>query len=175
MKIYYAADTLPEVPSTALKHKVPNSIFLAGPTPRDFTKVESWREDAIKELNQLKFTGHLFIPETEGGGWHGNYNEQVLWEWRALGRAAATVFWVPRDLETLPGFTTNVEFGFMAVRFHDRLILGCPDGAPKTKYLKHIANHHDLFAGFLDLPTSSRIPIAITLEEALEIAVRRVT
>jgi hypothetical protein len=43
------------------------------------------------------------------------------------------VFWVPRDLVTFPGFTTNVEFGRYVGS--GRCIYGRPPGSPQTKYL----------------------------------------
>jgi hypothetical protein len=43
------------------------------------------------------------------------------------------VFWIPRDLVWLPGFTTNVEFG----RYigSGKCVYGRPDSAPKNRYL----------------------------------------
>ena len=38
------------------------SIFLAGPTPRS-NDIKSWREEAIKILEQLEFEGIVYIPE----------------------------------------------------------------------------------------------------------------
>jgi len=167
MKIVYAAQELP----VQIHHK---SIFLAGPTPRS-EEVQSWRGAAIDMLKTKGFDGHVVIPEADGGGWHGKYDEQVIWEWEALGKAACTIFWVPRNLETMPGFTTNVEFGFMAAAVPDRVVLGFPEGTPKTRYLQFIAEHPTEFSGRLNLPTSARIPVASTLEEAVEFAIQRVS
>ncbi|MDD4547330.1 MAG: hypothetical protein PHI05_01120 [Bacilli bacterium] len=41
-----------------------NSIFLAGPTPRDEDTI-SWRIEAIKYLRKRKFDGIVYIPEDE--------------------------------------------------------------------------------------------------------------
>jgi len=48
-------------------------------------------------------------------------------------RADLIVFWVPRELATMPAFTTNVEFG----EDYDscRCLYGRPAEAPKCRYL----------------------------------------
>ena len=118
---------------------VPNSIFLAGPTPRS-DEVKSWRPKALEILRGKGFTGHVFVPETDGWSWLGDYDRQVKWEWEALGKAACALFWVPRNLETMPGFTTNVEFGFMIALAPERVVLGSPEDAEKTRYLKSLCS-----------------------------------
>jgi len=136
MKVIYACQTLPKRKGPRV---VPDSIFLAGPTPRS-DDVTSWRPEALNILEDKQFEGHVFVPEAEGGGWHGVYEEQVHWEWDALSRAACVLFWVPRDLDTLPGFTTNVEFGFMSALVPERLVLGSPEQkTPKMRYLRQLA------------------------------------
>jgi hypothetical protein len=67
------------------------------------------------------------------GGWLGNYEKQTEWEYHHLHRASAVVFWVPRELETMPAFTTNVEFGYWVKSL--RCFYGRPPGSPKTRYL----------------------------------------
>ena len=61
------------------------------------------------------------------------YLDQVEWEHAGLEAATVIAFWVPRDLNTLPGFTTNVEFGRCVGS--GRIIYGRPDQAPKNRYL----------------------------------------
>jgi hypothetical protein len=61
------------------------------------------------------------------------YPNQVEWEFAGLEGSTVVAFWVPRDLETLPGFTTNVEFGRYVGS--GRCTYGRPDHAPKTRYL----------------------------------------
>lgn len=118
-------------PAQSLEELAPESIFLAGPTPRE-PEVRSWRPEAVDILERLGFTGDVLIPEP----FCDDFERQVAWEKEGLDSAAAIVFWVPRDLDTLPGFTTNVEFG----RYVDsgRSAYGRPEGAPKTKYLDWI-------------------------------------
>ena len=106
-------------------------IFLAGPTPRS-VDVKSWRPEAIKILRDLKFDGTVLIPEHKSSG-NFNYLNQVEWEWEGLEGCSKIVFWVPRDLKTMPAFTTNVEFGSY-VR-SGRVIYGRPDNSPKNDYL----------------------------------------
>jgi hypothetical protein len=106
------------------------SIFLAGPTPRS-KDVASWRPEALKLLEGFK--GVVIIPERRDGVWNVEYVVQAEWECGFLDGCGVVLFWVPRDLVSLPGFTTNVEFGrFVGVK---RCVYGRPVGAPKTRYL----------------------------------------
>jgi hypothetical protein len=53
------------------------------------------------------------------------------------------LFWIPRDLRTLPGFTTNVEFGLDVTT--GRAVLGCPPDCPnpeRNRYLIWLARRH---------------------------------
>ena len=115
-----------------------SSIFLAGPTPRS-PQVKSWRPEALTILNNKRYSGTIFIPEPRDGrfGEDFDYNEQIEWEARGLELADCILFWVPRDLKTMPRFTTNVEFGLW-VR-SGKVVFGAPDNAPKTKYLRAYA------------------------------------
>ncbi|MEV8100543.1 nucleoside 2-deoxyribosyltransferase domain-containing protein [Kitasatospora sp. NPDC085879] len=121
------------------------SVFLAGPTPRS-PQVPSWRPQAV-DLLAAQWAGQqpltVLLPEDRDGFRAVDYDDQFAWE--TAGRAAATavLFWIPRDLRTLPGFTTNVEFG------HDvttgRAVLGCPPDCPdpeRNRYLLHLARHY---------------------------------
>jgi len=111
---------------------VGKSIFLAGPTPRSID-VQSWRPEALDLLSQLHFDGTVLIPERRDWATKFEYNEQVEWEWQGLENCHAIVFWIPRNLSTMPAFTTNVEFGSY-VR-SGRAYYGRPDGSPKNDYL----------------------------------------
>lgn len=110
----------------------PPSIFLARPTPRA-ADVSSWRPEALDLLRQLEFTGTVLVPERRDWSVKFDYADQVEWEFAGLETCTAIAFWVPRDLLTLPGFTTNVEFG----RYVNsgRCVYGRPPGAPHTRYL----------------------------------------
>lgn len=149
MKVVYALQEFPK----SWEH----SIFLAGPTPRD-SKTKSWRPDALKILEELNYDGVVFVPETKDFTWKHNYDHQVEWEKAGLNFADKIVFWVPRDLESMPAFTTNVEFG----RAVDtgKAILGAPPEAPKNTYLKWMAKD------------SKVTPVYDSLYETLQAAVQ---
>jgi hypothetical protein len=115
---------------------VEKTIFLAGPTPRS-PEVPSWRPRAIELLRERGFDGHVFVPEDAGGGVRGDYDDQIEWELTGLSRADAILFWVPRQLETMPAFTTNVEFGLFAPS--GRAIFAAPPDAAKVRYLRDLA------------------------------------
>lgn len=132
MEVVYAREPLPD--------RWRKSIFLAGPTPRD-ESVESWRPRAIDVLDSFGYNGVVFVPEDRSGGFQGGYPDQPEWERMCLDCADTIVLWVPRDLETMPAFTTNVEFG----RYVDsgRLLYGRPDDAPKNRYLDWLYKAHN--------------------------------
>lgn len=123
------------------------SIFLAGPTPRD-ERTPSWRPEAIDLLRAIGFGGTVYVPEHENWAAHDNYDAQITWEIEALNKATVVAFWVPRDLVSMPAFTTNVEFGMYLKS--GRAVLGFPEDAPKMRYLAAIAEtfgvpvEHDL-------------------------------
>lgn len=109
------------------------SIFLAGPTPRDEHTV-SWRGEAIEYLRKRNFDGIVYIPEDEFIR-KNDYVDQAEWEREALTNATIIIFWVPRELEKMPAFTTNVEFGYWLAKKPEKVIYGRPDNAKKIKYL----------------------------------------
>ena len=110
------------------------SIFLAGPTPRSMD-VDTWRNEATNILNELGFRGIVYVPEKEFDDRTFDYNNQVWWEREALHNATTIVFWIPREIKTMPGFTTNVEFGYWLSKNSDKVIYGRPDESQKNKYL----------------------------------------
>ena len=151
MKRVYALERPAETPA--------RSLFLAGPSPRGNGE-HDWRRDAVGHLAQGGFDGTVYIPLPRDGVYRRDYDHaaQIDWELAYLEQAGAIAFWIPRDLETLPGFTTNVEFG----RFSrsGRAILGYPPSAPRMRYLHHIAD--------LD-----EVPVFHSLADTLDAAVKR--
>ena len=120
--------------------KIVKSMFLAGPTPRS-KDVKSWRvPDALDILLKLNYDGHVFIPEYADGPREEenfSYEGMIDWETEGLNRADIIPFWIPRNIETMPAFTTNVEWGIWADS--GKVVFGAPPGAPKNIYLKLMA------------------------------------
>lgn len=123
------------------------SIFLAGPTLR--TPGISWRREACRLMEDRDCT--VFIPEPRDFGACFSalegfsvemYDRQVDWEQRCLEMADRIIIWVPRDLDLLPGFTTNIEFGMWARS--GKAVIGWPSGAPKMRYYDYMARKHGI-------------------------------
>lgn len=117
-------------------------VFLAGPTPRS-TDGKSWRPEMIAHFDDInRKSDHAFsdvllvLPEDSDGVFHGNYNHQTEWEELAIGACDVLLFWIPRDIEEgMPGFTTNVEFGYWMDK-KENIVFGHPVGADKMSYLR---------------------------------------
>ena len=139
----------------------PMSLFLAGPTPRD-ADTESWRPQAIEYLRKINFKGYVYVPEKENG-WDKTfeYKEQIEWEESALIKSGVILFWIPRELEKMPAFTTNIEWGVWSDRKPRKLVLGAPEDAPKMDYMRYYAD-------------KLGIPNKYTLNEALDSAVEKI-
>ncbi|WP_404869156.1 nucleoside 2-deoxyribosyltransferase domain-containing protein [Kitasatospora griseola] len=138
INVVMARENLPTAPGP--------SVFLAGPTPRLGGPVASWRPAAIAELDRQwreSETLTVFSPESRGGVRAEHYDDQVGWESAAREASSVVLFWIPRDLDSMPGFTTNVEFGLdVAAR---RVVLGCPPDCPnpeRNRYLIWVAERH---------------------------------
>lgn len=146
MQIVYALQDFPK--------EYTKSIFLVGPTPRE-ENVKSWRPEAIKILEELGYDGVVFVPEQQGKTFK-DYDGQLEWEVEGLNRADCLLFWIPRDLETMPAFTTNVEFGEWFKS--GKAVLGFPKDAPKNTYLEK---------RFKEL----QLPVSYTLEDTVKAAI----
>lgn len=135
------------------------SIFLAGPSPRD-PSVKSWRPEAIRLIDHFNFDGVVCIPEWRSGQCQSDYTDQINWEKKCLEGSTAILFWVPRELQHMPAFTTNVEFGHWTAKCPDKVFYGRPSLSPKNKYLdwmykdttgRHHHSHlHTLVAEIID-------------------------
>lgn len=135
-------------------------IFLAGPTPRpDQRTVASWRPRALRELARQGFDGTVIVPEPAPGEAWPRYREQVLWEHRNLAAADCVLFWVPRDMDTLPAMTTNIEYGMYM--HSGKTVLGAPRGAPHLRYMRTTAD----LLGILRA-TSLRETVALAIAHA---------
>lgn len=127
MEIIYSDQKLP--------NRVTKTLFLAGPSPRDKETV-SWRDEAIEILKELKYDGTVFVPEPSSGVYP-DYDGQIDWELSALKRSDVILFWIPRELNKMPGFTTNVEFGSWIES--GKTVVGFPENAEKVRYLEELA------------------------------------
>lgn len=154
MKILYA-NQYPLPAETQLPPPEQSCIFLAGPTPRE-DGVPSWRPEAIRLLEEAGFEGTVLTPEDAGGGRAHDYVDQIEWEEQALDCATVIMFWIPRELEKMPGFTTNIEWGEWYQS--GKVVLGAPYDAPKMRYLLYKADKYGV-------PVSRTLPG--TVEAAL--------
>lgn len=108
------------------------SIFLAGPTPRT-PDVKSWRPEALVILESLGYDGVVFVSEFRPGCEEEyKYPDMPAWEHRMLDMADCILFWIPRELEKMPAFTTNIELGLYARS--GKIVMGSPVGAEKMEY-----------------------------------------
>lgn len=157
MKIVYAQSDLPESFS--------KSIFLAGPTPRS-EGIQSWRHEALAILEALNYDGVVFVPENPPGGgafddWgksQQDYKDVVKWEKDALNMSDCIVFWVPRNMESMPALTTNDEWGYY--KTSGKVVFGAPPKAAKVRYQKYWADK-------LDVPVADSL--VQTLQNAIEL------
>jgi 8-oxo-dGTP pyrophosphatase MutT (NUDIX family) len=134
-----------------------SSLFLVGPTPRD-DQTPSWRPEALELLRKKQYDGVVFVPESRDGRWHSgfvDYLKQYAWETEGLHFADRIVAWVPRDLVTMPAFTTNHEHGEWL--WSGKTVFGAPPEAAKNQYLWLKADEY-------------REPQATTLEHAIDLA-----
>lgn len=147
--VFWARQGLPAGPS----------IFLAGPTRNAADPAPSWRENAIAMLTEAEVP-NVMTPESFEGERAERYADQFAWEVAGRGVATVILYWIPRDVVTLPGFTTNVEFGY-DVASARKVVLGAPPDCPnpeRNRYLISLANTHS-------------VPVRATLESAVETAV----
>lgn len=128
MKIKYYGDDI---------EKNEKSLVLCGPTPRD-SSTPSWRPEAIEMLEKLGFEGTVFVPEYSSSIRFDSYIDQVEWERNVYTNCTVILFWVPRHFPNMPGFTTNVEFGYWINS--GKCIYGRPDNAERTRYLDWLYN-----------------------------------
>lgn len=115
------------------------SVMLLGPTPRARSlswrrpsswrqPVQSWRPAAVDLFAEM-WRGDdplvVLSPESRGGIRADHYDDQVAAELAMMRAATVRMFWIPRCVRTMPGFTTNVEAG-MCFAEPERMVLGCP-------------------------------------------------
>ncbi|WP_425489541.1 nucleoside 2-deoxyribosyltransferase domain-containing protein [Nonomuraea typhae] len=145
-------------------------MFLAGPTPDVANPVPSWRPAAIGEL-AVQWTGRepltVLCLESRGRVRTERYADQVDWETDARAAASAILFWIPRDMATLPGMTTNVEWGLDVGT--GRAVLGVPPDCPnpeRNRYLAYVARRHGV-------PVAQTLPATVAAALSLLAAQNR--
>ncbi|MBI2805257.1 MAG: NUDIX hydrolase [Planctomycetes bacterium] len=132
MRITFAAEPFP--------HETTCSLFLMGPTARgNPATMTDWRAEALRLLETHGFKGDVFVPEPRDGVWTDDYARQIAWEDAALHRADHILVWLPRRMDTLPGLTTNDEWGYWKSRDPARLMLGVPADAENVRYQRYYA------------------------------------
>ena len=149
MKTIYVSQSFP--------HSFHKSLYLAGPTPRDPT-VSSWRPQALRLLESLAYDGVVFVPESQEGQRSGDDDQHMDWKLEAMRRADILLFWVPAEKNTLPAYTTYVEFGLQV--HSGKVIFGTPRDADKTRYMAKLAKKY-------------RIASHDTLEETVQAALTK--
>ena len=115
-----------------------SSIFLAGPTPRS-DDVKSWRPEAIEVIKTFGIINTVYVPEARDGKAWPDYDDNFEWELSALERASNILFWVPRDMETMPALTTNVEYGYWMAESPEKCFLGYPTDCPDVRKNRYLA------------------------------------
>lgn len=146
MHIVYASETFDQ--------NTEPTLFLAGPTPRNKTVV-SCRNQALEILEKLEYHGAVFVPEPRTGPFP-DYITQISWEEEHLKKADLILFWIPRDMNTLPGLTTNIEWGRW--ESSGKVVLGYPSESDHMRYIAHYAEKY-------------KVPTFSTLEDTLGKAV----
>jgi hypothetical protein len=79
----------------------------------------------------------VVVDPTPRDAWPGEADLQIDWEVKSMTRADALLFWIPRILWSMPGLTTNLEWG--AWHQSGKAVLASPPDAPKMSYLRRYA------------------------------------
>lgn len=109
------------------------SLFLAGPSSA--APIGAWRDEVLTLLNDRSFPGTVLYPEPAGQAV--TTEVQAMWDLRGCERATVVMFWIPRDLRTMPGLTSNFELG-MWIR-SGKVVVGSPPEADAMAYLRVMA------------------------------------
>ena len=136
MKILKPYENDPVKFSSLAEDYMKNAIFLAGPCPRK-NYDDDWRFDAFDILEKLNFDGTVITPTNDHYVEMKDVNDNMLmkqtqWEFEAMHKATAIVFWIPRS-EEHPAFTTNLELGQWWGK--PGVYVGFPDDSWKNEYI----------------------------------------
>lgn len=129
LKLVFYEDIISKLPK--------NSIFLAGPTSRANVFEKSWRNEAVKFLENFNFNGTVFIPEFSKPKQFTNndWSQSTAWEKEFMDSATCILFWVPRKIPNMLGLTTNLEFGYYIAKRPENIILGYPKDADEVEWM----------------------------------------
>lgn len=114
---------------------IKNSIFLAGPCPRENYE-DDWRTEAIDIIKNLGFSGNVLNP-TNPLFKTIDLEKQTQWEREAMYKASAIVFWIPRSKEHI-ALTTNIELGYWIRK--NNIFVGFPEDSIKNEYVGILSN-----------------------------------
>jgi hypothetical protein len=127
------------------------SIFLAGPTSRNFVLTFNWRCLAVKYLRDGGFKGWIYVPEPRGFEEKGDFTERGyihLWESERLFSATHKIFWIPRFGTELLGLNTNLELGIILGMLLSKAPLSVFIGWPQGAERMGLPNHYIALAGY---------------------------
>lgn len=143
-------------PLTAAIRRGP-SVFLAGPTAEAGSPVPSWRPAAI-DLFARCWTSPapLTVLTPENPVRADRYDDQFRWENAARAIATVRLYWIFRDMQCLPGMTTNIELGF-DVGSGRTLVLGCPPDCPDPQRNRYAI----ALARAFGLPVRTTLPTTV--------------
>ena len=142
------------------------SVFLAGPSPKDGALLQSWRRQLIE---RFKSTPHkridhlqLIVPEPETGHWRdvmsNDYTEkhQTLWEHNCMLKSKVIAFWLPtfwtpKNAGVYPaniGPSSRFEFGFFlnnSIRnAEQKLVVGSPEKAESLQWAQVLCEQYGI-------------------------------
>jgi hypothetical protein len=140
------------------------SVFIGGPNVERGDQ-EPWRHRAV-DLIRARWAEvgggqplAVLSPESREGRRADRYEDQVDWEIAAREQATVRLYWMWRDMDTMPGMTSNVEIGYDLGRGR-AVVLGLPPDCPnpeRNRYIRHLAGVH-------------RAPVRPTLETTVDAA-----
>jgi hypothetical protein len=125
-----------------------SSVFLMGPTSRNFILNYNWRCQAHDLLRKHGYDGWIFVPEPRGQPKQGDFTERGYihrWESSRILAAKFKMAWIPRDAHELLGLNTNLEIGIIIGMVMSgnldpgRVFMGWPDNAERMGLPNHYA------------------------------------
>jgi len=107
------------------------SLFLAGPST--LVKGITWRNEALKILQDLEYDGVVYVPEFRNVTTIYDADKQFHWERKGLFNSTSLIFWIPRKIPEILAMNTNVEFGYWVKS--SKVLYGRPDESDNNEGL----------------------------------------